>query len=473
MDFDYFIIIAAMRTGSNFLESTLDEFPEIECHGELFNPHFIGGPNRKNKFGLDQKAREADPTQLLNRMRQQSPGISGFRFFHDHDRRVLKTCLDDRRCAKIILTRNPVESYVSREIARQTDQWRLGDMKHAKSAQARFDAAEFEEYLARLQLFYSEVRHALQVSGQTAFNIRYEEISDSDVVNGIARFLGVKAARKKSTQVTKKQNPQPLSGKVVNFSEMQAALSSLDCFDLEKLPDFEPKRGAMVPNYIAPPKAPLLFMPIPAGPSEKVSGWMAGLDEVPASELKSGMTQKELRQWKRRAKGHRTFTVVRHPVARLHEAFVRHILLPGPSAYGEIRAALRQSYGLPVPETVDVAQFGEVEHREAFIAFAKFVAGNLAGQTSIRVDGAWASQAAIIQGMAQFMCPNYVLREDDLQADLDFLAQKVGRQAVAVPAFSSETTLELDRIYDEQVEAAVKAAYQRDYMMFGFGPWRT
>ena len=26
--------------------------------------------------------------------------------------------------------------------------------------------------------------------------------------------------------------------------------------------------------------------------------------------------------------------------------------------------------------------------------------------------------------------------------------------------------------YDADVEAAVRAAYQRDYMMFGFGAWR-
>ncbi|MFV2034483.1 MAG: nodulation protein NodH, partial [Halocynthiibacter sp.] len=49
--FDYFIIFAEMRTGSNFLESTLNAFPGITCYGEAFNPHFVGYPNRKEILG--------------------------------------------------------------------------------------------------------------------------------------------------------------------------------------------------------------------------------------------------------------------------------------------------------------------------------------------------------------------------------------------------------------------------------------
>ena len=59
--------------------------------------------------------------------------------------------LSDPACAKIILTRNPLESYVSHKIAAETKQWRLGNVVHRKKTQVTFDAAEFEQLLTRLQ----------------------------------------------------------------------------------------------------------------------------------------------------------------------------------------------------------------------------------------------------------------------------------------------------------------------------------
>ena len=40
--FEYFVMFAEMRTGSNFLETNLDAFGDLLFHGEAFNPHFIG-----------------------------------------------------------------------------------------------------------------------------------------------------------------------------------------------------------------------------------------------------------------------------------------------------------------------------------------------------------------------------------------------------------------------------------------------
>ena len=57
------------------------------------------------------------------------------------------------RCAKIVLTRNPVDSYVSRKIAQATGQWKLTNVKRRKDSTVRFDAEEFEGHLARLQAF--------------------------------------------------------------------------------------------------------------------------------------------------------------------------------------------------------------------------------------------------------------------------------------------------------------------------------
>ena len=120
-DFDYFVIFAEMRTGSNFLETNLNAFRGLRCHGEAFNPHFVVYPNATEVLGIDFQSREADPMRLLDAIKGEGGALGGFRYFHDHDPRVLDGILDDPRCAKIILTRNPAESYVSWKIAKQTD----------------------------------------------------------------------------------------------------------------------------------------------------------------------------------------------------------------------------------------------------------------------------------------------------------------------------------------------------------------
>ena len=126
--FDYFIVLAEMRTGSNFLETNINAFEGLTCHGEAFNPHFVGYPNRDQLLGQTQAMRDGDPLRLLALLKAEQ-GLNGFRFFHDHDARVLDFCLDDARCAKIILSRNPAESYISWKIAQATGQWKLTNVK--------------------------------------------------------------------------------------------------------------------------------------------------------------------------------------------------------------------------------------------------------------------------------------------------------------------------------------------------------
>ncbi len=462
--FEYFAIFAEMRTGSNFLEESLNDYPGIKCYGEVFNPHFIGHANQTRLLGLSLQEREADPLNLLARMKRQTDGLPGFRFFHDHDPRILSNCLADRACAKIILTRNPVDSYVSHQIARETGQWRIGDAKGLKTARIRFDPAEFQHHLASRQHFQLHLLRALQSSGQTGFYLDYEDIGELDVLNGLARFLGASDRKSAPSRKTKKQNPQSLQDKVVNFPEMNEALLSVDHFDLSRTPNFEPRRGPAVPNFIAAARAPVLFIPIRGGPSDSLINWLADLDNVSPSDLTTGFNQKTLRQWKRQTRSHQSFSVVRHPVARLYAAFVKHILLPGPERYDAIRDTLQNAYMLTLPdEGSDAAAF-----RASFVSFASFVRANLAGQTGVRVDGAWASQSEVLKGVCQFMIPDHVFREETLQADLAYLADRLSMSPPIYQAEEHEGPFRLSSIYDETVEAAVRAAYQKDYMQFGF-----
>ncbi|MFY0682045.1 MAG: nodulation protein NodH [Thalassovita sp.] len=470
--FDYFVVFAEMRTGSNFLEANLNAFPGLVCHGEAFNPHFIGYPNSSDILGVSQAQREATPQVLIESIKRHSDGLGGFRYFHDHDPRVLDLMLQDPRCAKIILTRNPVDSYVSWKIAKATGQWKLTNVKKRKDSQARFDREEFERHLAELQAFQVTLLNALQRAGQTAFYVAYEDLQDVGVMNGLAKWLGQPDELDGLDSKLKRQNPAPLSDKVENYPEMEKALAHLDQFNLTRTPNFEPRRGAVVPSYIGAAKTPLLFMPIRSGPDDIVAQWLADLDGVDTDQLTTAFSQKSLRFWKKDRPGFRSFTVIRHPVARIHRTFCDRILSTGPGSFTKIRKTLNKNFGLGLPDEIDDS-YSAADHKAAFEVFLAFVKANLSGQTGVRVDASWASQAQTISGYSELAAPDLILREDELAEQLPSLARQLGIQDAPAPAQeTSEDPVALDDIYDAGIEQMVSAIYQKDYVTFGFAPWR-
>jgi hypothetical protein len=457
-------MFAEMRTGSNFLEANLNALSGVTCHGEVFNPFFIGRKDQMELLGITLAEREQDPWALLRRLRDRTAGLSGFRYFHDHDPRVFDAVMEDRRCAKIILTRNPVDSYVSWKIAQATGQWKLTNPKNLKVAQARFDGAEFTRHLDALQEFQIRLMNRLQTSGQTAFYVDYDDIQSVEVLNGLADWLGVPARLESLDDTLKKQNPEEISSKVANFDEMERALSRLDRFNLSRTPNFEPRRPAGIPGFVASRAAPLLFMPVKGGPVARVTAWLDALGGVEGE-----FVQKTLRQWKRGHPGHRSFTVLRHPLARAHAVFCTQIL---GAPQQEFRNMLSRQHGLNLPKAGQHYPDAGA-HRDGFLAFLRFAKKNLGGQTSVKVDPHWASQSAIVQGFAQFQSPDALLREDRLSAGLTWLCAEVGVSAPPLPPAQEEAPVSLARIWDEELEVACRDAYGRDYQGFGFGDWSS
>ncbi|MGJ8617051.1 MAG: sulfotransferase family 2 domain-containing protein [Sulfitobacter sp.] len=470
--FTSFIVFAEMRTGSNFLEANLNAFAGITCHGEAFNPHFLGYPSNDPILGIDLARRDANPNALLDAIRNNPASLSGFRYFHDHDPRVFDAIVDDPQCAKIVLTRNPVDSYVSWKIAQATGQWKLTDMKAHKSAQVVFDSGEFEAHLEALQAFQVSLLNRLQTSGQTAFYVAYEDLQSVEVMNGLAKFLGVNEALDALDKNLKKQNPSPISAKVSNYDHMEKSLSRLDRFDLTRTPNFEPRRGPNVPSYVVAADASLIYMPLRSGPCSQVMEWLAALDGVSTDDLQTKFSQKDLRQWKRKHPGHRSFTVLRHPVERAHDAFCRHILNTGKGSFTQLRNTMVRRYNMPLPENGPDETYDIAAHRAAFSAFLIFLKGNLSGQTAIRVDAAWCTQAQAIMGFGEVCLPDRIIREADLAAELDELAHAIGHaDAPDLSPRHPDQPFALAEIYDDEIEKLAADAYQRDYVMFGFSRW--
>jgi LPS sulfotransferase NodH len=458
-NFDLFVILGDMRTGSNLLEERLGAYQGLRCHGEVFNPLFAGHDGHRSLFGLSLDERDRDPMAMIARMIGAGDGTPGFRLFPGHDPRVLDHCLADPRCAKVVLARNPVDSYVSLKIARRTGQWWLGDARSARSATVLFDAAEFEGFVHRLQEFYGHIRRSLQVSGQTAFQVHYDDLADESVLDGLANWLGATGPAK-GTARGRVQNPEPLEAKVENFAEMEAALGRADAFDLFRLPDLEPRRGPNVPSWLAAEAPRLLYLPLAGGPTARVAAWLQSAGGAPPV---SGFTRKSLRKWMRQAPGHRAFTVVTHPLRRAHDVFRDRIVASGPDSFADIRTVLRDRYHLDLPG--EGAAPDRDRHRAAFLGFLRFLKANLGGQTSVRVPSAWASQAGLVRALTEIAPPDSILRAETLDRDLPHLAP-------GLPPVPADEPPELSDIYDDEIEDACRSACARDYLTFGYGRWR-
>lgn len=459
-DFQSFVILAEMRTGSNLLETTLNEFAGITCHGELFNPAFINKPRTAEYLGVSYEQRQTDPFALLSAIRVGS-GLAGFRLFHDHDPRIRAHVLADRTCAKIVLTRNPLESYVSRKIASATDQWKLHNVAAHKSARVAFDAAEFEEYLAKHQAVQLDILRALQVSGQNGFFIGYDDLNDVDVLNGLAQWLGIDARIDAPSRKLKKQNPEPIEAKLTNPEALAPGLARIDRFDLGRTPNFEPRRAPMLPAAHAGAHTPLLFLPLRGAPEAEILRWLADLDGVAPADLQTDFNPARLRDWKRANPGFRSFTVLRHPLRRAWLSFTGRVL---GGEVQPVREHLTRLYGVNFPEAPQLLSLQA--RRDAFLAYLRFVKASLSGQTGLQPWPFWASQAALLDGFCQSAPPDFVLREETLTQDLPWLAMHMGQKAS--PGWSAPDDGGLAAVCDAEIQSAAREAYWRDYEQFGF-----
>ena len=460
--FDSFVLLAEMRTGSNLLESLLNALPGVACHGEAFNRAHLGGQGGTALLGVSIRERDRDPFALLHRIREQ-PGLNGFRLFHDHDLRVLDTVLADRRCAKIVLGRNPVDSWVSLQIARRTRKWLMTDLRGRRNARIEFDAADFDAFLAARAAFRARIHRALQVTGQTAFFLDYEDLRDAEILSGLAVWLGHDGALDAGASRMVVQNPEPLAEKIADLPGMAADLARIDYFGLSRLPNFEPRRGPAVSAVMAAADAPVLWLPL--APEPRVEGWLTALG---GGEPVRDFTRASLERWKSARSGFRAVTVLRHPLERADRAF-REAILTG--RYARIRRRLIRDHGVGLPDPADAAGMTPGAYRAALLGFLGFLKCNLNGQTAIRVDRRWCSQVAALAALAPAVLPDVIARADPLEEDLAHVARGAGLSPVPLPALEATPPVPLAEIYGADLEEAARAAYPRDIAAFGFGRW--
>jgi hypothetical protein len=472
-----------MRTGSNLFEETITQFEDIICFGELFNPHFIGAPKRPTLETVTIEERDADPISAIETMIMQNPEkLTGFRLFSDHDPMVLDHCLKDETCAKIVLTRNPMDSFVSHQIAAQTGQWKLRNLHLRKDAKIEFKIDDFQMYLEARNANRSLINGVLQTTGQTAFQISYEDMANLETFNGVAKFLGIDKTLTSFVTEAKRQNPDSLEDKLTNYKQMREQVRDLNIFESETEAYIEPSKTRTSVVIHAGRTFPVMYFPVTYDPKDPTLNWMQRL-EADGNPPETNMTGMQVQQWLSGTRDRFVISCLEHPVERAFRAFNDRIVFLPPEQNKWIRAAMVSQFGLDLPtwqpnsiptkDELGSYDYGAESHAKNFEKFLEFLKGNLRGQTRAPLSPEWGSQHLQIESFHRWTVPNFTIRPDQRDAMFKVIENMIGKEPATEPIVETEgAIIPLEQVYSDRIEKMTRVAYFNDYRKFGFQDWK-
>ncbi|MEM0991199.1 MAG: hypothetical protein AAGK00_20220 [Pseudomonadota bacterium] len=431
----YFVIFAAMRTGSNLLEKTLAELGDTVCHGEAFNPAFISGPQYTDCLGYDVARRDADPLGFLARMRAEAePSIPGFRIFPGHNEDVARHALSDQDCRRIVLRRDPLESYISLKIARSTGQWMIRNARRRMDWRIAFDATEFQAYRLEIRAHYDWITDELARSGQAALWLDYADLTDRDGMERAARHIGSKGQLPCDPPIVRQNSPH-LSDKVSNYAEMCAVLG----LSPEPAP---PSTGRVATDVVdgvkLPTRVPLAYAPIEGPGFEAALSFIYRIERRafggPSISNSALMISARRREYcptlnsetdiVAQLQGRFAFTVVCHPMERLLSVFDRAVFGPDWQS-SPVRAVLGTMFpDLPRPQAV--AETNESALRDLFLAFINLVSEARGGRGPLPLVPAWRDQNDLLRSYTDRIHLDRVVRFSELKQFATDLSDRLG-----------------------------------------------
>jgi LPS sulfotransferase NodH len=477
--FTSFAIFGAMRSGSNLLEKFLNQYEGLHCHGEIFHPFFIGQQGCQAYLSMTREERDKDPAKMLAALKKVSfPKIAGYRIFQTHNEWAINEALTDPYCAKIVLKREPLESFISLKIALETNQWLISEYAHQRDEKIHFDLEEYEIYLDMRAKFYTEIFDKLHLNGQPFLEIDYQNLTDVESVNRIAEFIGNEGAKERLEHPIKRQNPGPLSSKILNYDEVKH--TAIFANHTEQAPPIltpvREENSDISRIYFCKSKN-MALCPIPAIPDAGLRSWLQFHDGRPPE---NGLNMHRFREWRHLHPSALCFSMVRHPVLRAYTAFMRKIFATGSDAYTIIRQDLEGQFGMMLPQgdlranhdraDLEARGYGADEHRISFKLYLVFVAENLANKTKIRQDGMWQLQKEILRRYQLIVRNLLIFKEETIESDLIYFQNRMALQPNLMwkPEPEHQFAFSLSEIYDAEIEHLANLAYAPDYEAFAF-----
>ena len=230
-----FAIFCRARTGSYLLVDILNQFDDINCYGEIFKPGKVELPPwTAAKLATSIEDRDKYPITFVNALYGLTPRkITGMKVFSSHNEVALHYLAETKGIKKVLLTRRPVDSYISLKKAQLTHEWvkrtknadaQSSAAKPDKDVKIQFDRVQFERYRRESEDYDQWCADLETYTGQTFFRISYEEVAAIDPVRPLAEFLGSKDRSAELKPRLEKQIKQPFEELVENYDEMKAYL---------------------------------------------------------------------------------------------------------------------------------------------------------------------------------------------------------------------------------------------------------
>lgn len=240
-----FVILAAPRTGSNLLCTLLNSHPEVLCHHELFNPNgiFYALDYRDGSLDLgSMESRDREPFAFLQRVWEHPQGAScvGFKMTRGQDAAVMQNLIEDSGVLKILLTRrNRLKTYISEQLARQTDRWEVyaRDELPSDTPRLHVDVDAFRAHCDLNERYYQDIENTLRSGGRPWIETAYEDILTAPEHVHLLEFLGVDATDERLMQSSVKQSDKDLRTHIENFRELERAFEGSEY--LAELYDYE------------------------------------------------------------------------------------------------------------------------------------------------------------------------------------------------------------------------------------------
>ena len=286
------VIFSAMRSGSNYLEEGIAQWPGFRSYGEVFNPSFIGHPDASSIPDLTLERRKVAPEAVCNSL-VSGAEIPVLRWFDGHDQRAQLHMILDPDWAKIRLTRPVLDRYASLKLAQASGQWRVRTAKDRKKYYVSFEKPCFETFCLEQQTANFHMERLLK--GQECFRIDYSDLRERRVWKWLANWLGTEQPFIRPRPQLVRQNPGPATAKFLNPGDIP--------------------RNAHLSRAEPPSKVTIfrtsaeVYFNLEADPCTKAEG-------SDGDHLGRHLTGETAQKWQNTAQKYRTIAVIEDPVKR-------------------------------------------------------------------------------------------------------------------------------------------------------------
>lgn len=243
------------------LVSLLNNHPAVVCHGEVYG-RFRSAVSLKH-VGINPHQFKDDPsgsfslleTLYITRRNQQTEAI-GFKLFPFQNEYIFNKVLADKEIVKVILIRNFLYAFTSREISDITGEYLVLGEKQPTQVKIEFNYPAFSKYYNRVQAYFKDTLQYLHHSGQKYYVIFADELNDIREINKVYSILGLPPAEKPLKTSLKPQNPSSLKDRIRNFNDTEKQLTGTPFEAFLKGDEVPDKETWTNPEHFAPNNNP-------------------------------------------------------------------------------------------------------------------------------------------------------------------------------------------------------------------------